>query len=160
LSLYASAGLLLILVTSLFYAVSFTGPIPGIRDPSASPNYQPPLPHSFCAILSELYRPIKVPVTATSYTDQLGKEFGSGGRNYWNTSLAKDLLVVDIDTRSPAGRDGVFDTTTKMDWERVKPSGAGLLTLAHLNHYIYCELFSVSFYHVLSFLSGPVPPPC
>ncbi|KAK3306353.1 uncharacterized protein B0T15DRAFT_527022 [Chaetomium strumarium] len=147
---YASAGLILILVTSLFYAASLTKPIRRIRNPSAAfPNDQLPLPHNFGDIVSELYKPIKLPVTATSYMDQRGKEFGNGGRNYWNTSLEHAILIVDIDTRSPDRQNGVFNGASKMDWEKVQPSGAGLLTLAHLNHYIYSQIhgYDYKFFH-------------
>lgn len=52
--------------------------------------------------------------------------------------MGKYMLVVDIDTRNPSGENGIFNPH-KLDWETVQASGSGLLTLSHVNHYIYCE---------------------
>ncbi|KAL2264232.1 hypothetical protein VTK26DRAFT_64 [Humicola hyalothermophila] len=90
-------------------------------------------------LIYELYRPIKLPVSATNYTDQRGKTFDTGGRDYWQTPLGKDLLILELDTRFPAGKDEIFNPEI-MNWEAVKASGSSLLTISYLNHYIYSQI--------------------
>ncbi len=111
---------------------SFSVPFQAIEDSEASPTY------NFGNVVYELYRPIKLPVTAESYTDQRGNRLDNGGRSYWKTPMGKNILIVDIDTRLPGGENEVFNDT-KMDWGGVKPWGSGLLTVSHVNHFFYCE---------------------
>ncbi|KAH8912504.1 hypothetical protein BR93DRAFT_81816 [Coniochaeta sp. PMI_546] len=99
-------------------------------------------------ILFELYKPIKLPVTAESYTDQLGSKFDNGHRNYWKEPMGKEILIVDIDTRNPDGKNGIFNAN-KIHWEAVEASGSGLLTVSHLNHFIYSQIhgYDYKFFH-------------
>jgi hypothetical protein len=106
--------------------------------PRISGKDRPPLPHNLGDLLFELYKPIKLPADATSYTDRDGKEFGTEGHDYWKTPMGSDILIVDIDTRIPDGKNGIF-SASKMNWNTLETSGAGLLTISHLNHYLYCE---------------------
>ncbi|KAK4107464.1 hypothetical protein N656DRAFT_720002 [Canariomyces notabilis] len=89
--------------------------------------------------ISALYEPIKLPVTARTYTDQRGKKFDVGGAEYWNQPLRKEVLIVDMDTRDPGGENGI-SSTGKIDWESVKAEGPGLLTVAHVNHFLYSQI--------------------
>lgn len=97
-----------------------------------------PTTSRFADLVSELYEPIKLPVTAESFVDQRGNRLDNGGRKYWKKPLGKDILIVDIDTRLPSGTNDVFNGT-KMDWEAVQASGSGLLTVSHVNHFFYCK---------------------
>ncbi|KAL2131180.1 hypothetical protein VTI74DRAFT_5446 [Chaetomium olivicolor] len=98
-----------------------------------------PHAHDFGNTIFALYEPIKLPVAAKSYTDQWGNKFDNGGRDYWERAMGSEILVVDIDTRNPNGKNEIFNSD-KMNWEAVKASGSGLLTLSHFNHFIYSRI--------------------
>jgi hypothetical protein len=125
---------------SLVYTLhvgSLTAPIQAIKK-AASPSGR----HGFSDIIYTLYEPIKLPVTAQNFTDQRGHTFDNGGRDYWRKPMGKDLLIVEIDTRNPNGENEIFNAK-KLDWEAVRASGSGLLTVSHVNHFIYCECTAV-----------------
>ena len=107
---------------------SFERPHDGTSRPSSLTT------DDFGDLISELYKHIKLPITAESFIDQRGNRFDNGGRNSWNTPIGKEILIVDIDTRIP------LETSRKMDWETVQASGSGLLTVSHINHFLYCKL--------------------
>ncbi|KAK4183009.1 hypothetical protein QBC35DRAFT_508937 [Podospora australis] len=160
--------LLLIFVISAFHTGSVTAPLTapieaikngyhGIGE-STDTGRRPAgfggpesLSYGFSDMLYELYKPIKVPVTAKSYKDQRGKEFDVGGREIWKEPLGKDVLVIDLDTRKPDGKNEVFNKD-KMDWETVKASGSGLLGVSHVNHFIYSQIhgYDYKFFHAKS----------
>lgn len=150
--------LLLVFIVSAFNAGVFTAPFQAIKDGASSVTYKPeqaidqqPL-YGFGDLMSELYKPIKLPVTAKDYTDQRGKKFGNGGRQYWNEPMGTDILIIDIDTRKPNRKNQVFNAR-KMDWETVQASGSSLLTVAHMNHFTYCESKTRALFHLTA------PPP-
>ncbi|KAL2020107.1 hypothetical protein VTK56DRAFT_8911 [Thermocarpiscus australiensis] len=62
--------------------------------------------------------------------------------------MGSDILIVDIDTRIPDGKNGIFNAM-KMNWDAVEDSGAGLLTISHLNHYLYSQIhgYDYQFFH-------------
>ncbi|GAB1312579.1 Nucleotide-diphospho-sugar transferase domain-containing protein [Madurella fahalii] len=142
--------LVLIFIVSAFRAGSITAPIQAIKGGASSTHEKerPPLPHGFSDLIFELYKPIKLPVTAKSYTDQRGNKFDNGGREFWTTSMGRDILVVDIDTRNPNGKNELFNPD-KIDWETVRASGSGLLTVSHINHFIYSQIhgYDYKFFH-------------
>lgn len=91
---------------------------------------------SFADTISALYRPIKLPLNAKCY---LGlKESYKVGNRHWTHPLRNELLVIDIDTRYPNAENGIFDSQ-KASWEAVEAQGSNLLTVSHVNHFIYCE---------------------
>jgi hypothetical protein len=116
-------------------------PIDAIRDgaASAAQKKRPSAPApSLGHLVSELYKPIRLPVTATNYTDQQGKTYDNGGRSHWNKPMGHGIVIVDIDTRIPKGKNDVF-SPDKMDWTSVQALGTGLTTVAHVNHFLYCK---------------------
>jgi hypothetical protein len=140
--------LLLTFISLAFRGGSLSAPFDAIKggaqsqqpSPQTPPTSSlPPTHGGFGDLISELYKPIKVSVTADSYVDQRGNKFDTGGRQHWKAPLGKDIVVVDIDTRIPLGENDVFNTTKTMDWEKVHASGPGLLTVSHVNHFLYCE---------------------
>ncbi|KAL2135709.1 hypothetical protein VTI74DRAFT_7226 [Chaetomium olivicolor] len=129
------ACLALVFFVSAFQGGSFSAPLQTIKDGASSLYHK----DRFGELLYELYRPIKLPVTARSYTDQRGNVFDTGGRDYWKKPMGRDILVVDIDTRNPNGTNGIFNAAP-MDWETVQAAGSGLLTISHVNHFIYSQI--------------------
>ncbi len=141
-------------VTKLIYAIKNDEPLATEDEPStiteegssaiedeepwANYNNSPAPAYGLGDILFDLYKPIKLPVTAKSYTDQLNSRFDTGQRNYWKEPLGKEIIVVDIDTRNPDGKNEIFNAK-KIYWEGVEASGSGLLTVSYVNHFIYCE---------------------
>ncbi|KAK4235611.1 hypothetical protein C8A03DRAFT_36534 [Achaetomium macrosporum] len=131
---------------SLVYTLrigSLAAPIQAIKN-AASPGSR----HGFSDIIYALYEPIKLPVTAQSYTDQRRTTFDNGGRDYWKKPMGKDLLIVEIDTRNPNGENEIF-SARKLNWEAVTASGSGLLTVSHINHFIYSQIhgYDYKFFH-------------
>ncbi|KAK4148458.1 hypothetical protein C8A00DRAFT_38973 [Chaetomidium leptoderma] len=148
--------LVLIFVVSVFNAGSITAPFQAIKDgascvsqrPEDQKDHRPSLAYGFGDLMPELFKPIKLPVTAKDFIDQRGNKFVNGGRDYWKEPMGKDILVVDIDTRNPNGENGVFNAK-KMDWEKVEAAGSSLLTVAHINHFIYSQIhgYDYKFFH-------------
>lgn len=113
-------------------------PIEAMRDGASSTSYKrprPPVTGGFGPAISELYEPIKLPVTAESYTDQRGYKWDNGGRNYWQAGWGNDVLIVDIDTRFPDATNDIFGGH-KVDWEAVRAKDGSLLMVAHTNNFI------------------------
>lgn len=138
---FLPALLVLIFVISALQAGSPAAPIQAFKDGASSIYHQKPRPaleYGFGDVISALYEPIKLPVTAESYTDQLGHKYDNGGRGYWKERLGKDVLILDIDTRIPNAKNDIFNDH-KMDWEAVRAVDSGLLTVGHINHFVYCK---------------------
>jgi len=87
-------------------------------------------------LISEIFKPAKLPVTVKSIADVQGNRLDNGGRNSWNAPMGKDILIVDIETGILPEEKGLFNIKT-MDWDAVE--GSGMLTVPHFNHYAYCE---------------------
>jgi hypothetical protein len=133
--------LVLIFVISALQAGSPAAPFLALKDGASSIYHKtprPPLEHGFSNVISVLYEPIKLPVTAESYTDQRGHKWDNGGRHYWKERLGNDVLIVDMDTRIPNEKNDIFNDH-KMDWEAVRAVDSGLLTVGHINHFVYGE---------------------
>ncbi|KAL2017093.1 hypothetical protein VTK56DRAFT_2616 [Thermocarpiscus australiensis] len=126
------------LVIFAFRTRSLAAPIQAITHDASSGSHKDRR-YGFGDSISALYEPIKLPVTAKSYTDQRGNKFDNGGRDYWEKPMGNDILVVDVDTRNPNGENEIFNAQ-KMNWETVEASGSGLLTVSHINHFIYAQI--------------------
>ncbi|OCK73183.1 hypothetical protein K432DRAFT_13642 [Lepidopterella palustris CBS 459.81] len=90
------------------------------------------------------YDALRLPVFAPSYTDSNGTIYELECDPLWTTSLGKDIIIVDIDTRVPTGFNQVFNNRT-MDWERLGDGkymdvDVGLTSEAVLNHYFYAQI--------------------
>lgn len=147
-----------LIVFNLIIFASHTGSVTSVIHESGLPaveDDEPPANHSnhtapaygLGPMLFELYKPIKLPVNAKSYSDQRGNIFDSR-HNYWTESMGKEILVVDIDTRNPDGENEIFNAN-KISWEAVQASGSGLVTVSHVNHYIYSQIhgYDYRFFH-------------
>jgi hypothetical protein len=54
--------------------------------------------------------------------------------------LGKRLLIVDIDTRAPTGANQILNPDKKIDWDALELSGAGYVSHAISNHYMYAMI--------------------
>ncbi|KAJ4294909.1 hypothetical protein N0V88_005148 [Collariella sp. IMI 366227] len=130
---------LLALVFFIFVLRSGSVDVSGIRVFGNGASHVSYNRDSFSGLLYELYKPIKLPVTAKHYTDQRGFVFGTSGRVHWTTPLGKDILVVDIDTRKPDGENEIF-SEKQMHWDSAEAKGPGLLSISHINHFLYAQI--------------------
>jgi hypothetical protein len=85
------------------------------------------------AIISALFEPIKLPITAASWTDFDGLEFSIPKNPVWTTSLGKRLCIIDIDTR-PLNASNQILNTGYFDWAHYGTTSAGMM-----GHYLYGE---------------------
>lgn len=142
LSVFLVSLVILLLLHCAVHAGSLRVPIQNVGDGAAS-AYQEKRPSSpapsLGKLVSELYKPIKLPTTATNYTDPQGKTYDNGGQTHWKKPMGHDIVIVDIDTRIPKGENGVFNPD-RMDWTAVQSWGPGLLSVAHMNHFLYGKL--------------------
>jgi len=74
-----------------------------------------------------------------SYADASGKIFELQQEIYWKQLLESKILIVDIDTREPKGKNEILNSE-KMNWEALETSGGQLVSGAVLGHYLYGTL--------------------
>jgi hypothetical protein len=91
------------------------------------------IPNTFHSFFDSL----RHPVTADSYTDVQGNIFEARGDGpWWTESLGSQVLIVDIDTRRPDGKNELWNDG-RLDWEHIENGGNGILSASQLNHYLY-----------------------
>lgn len=104
------------------------------------------IPNAF----ENFFAALRHPVTAESYTDVQGNIFEARGDGpWWTEPLGNQVLIVDIDTRVPDGKNELWNTG-RLDWEHIENGGNGVLTASQLNHYLYGEhnpLQTLVYYH-------------
>ncbi|KAF2826763.1 hypothetical protein CC86DRAFT_20392 [Ophiobolus disseminans] len=89
--------------------------------------------------ITTVFKTIKVYPTQEYYRDPKGKAWTAAPSNSstWTEPLGKKVLIVDIDTRVPTGDNQILQPDAKIDWERLESGGAGLVSHAITNHYLY-----------------------
>lgn len=98
-------------------------------------SVKPSIPQAFY----NFFELLRHPVTATSYTDVQGNIFETRGDGpWWTSSLGSQVLIVDIDTRLPDGKNELWNDG-RLDWEHLSN---GVLSSSQLNHYLYGEIES------------------
>lgn len=90
---------------------------------------------SLTDVLQALYAPLKHPINVPFYTDASGIRFDAPLNPIWKTSLDKDILIVDIDTRDPY-KDGILGSSPVV-WEDLGDDQ--IVSQGILNHYVYGE---------------------
>jgi len=100
--------------------------------PFATENLPVAWPRGPVSLLSEIYAPIKVPITQASVTGLDMKEYVVINTT-WTTPLKKEVLILDVDTRS-LDSETQFLHNESVPWDMLDNQGAGLL-----NHYMYCK---------------------
>lgn len=110
---------------------------------SSDNDYEPPPhyePSHFGKSVRRLYAPIRHPVTAKTYMDPAGIEHHLAGEVHWKESLGKKVLIVDMDTRVPNGKNEVWNTET-MNYEALDATkGSQMVSTALLNHFMYSQI--------------------
>jgi len=94
-----------------------------------------------------LYEAIRHPITTETYVDAYGVEFNNSENAIWTKSLGSDILIVDMDTRVPNGEGQIFDgakDAPKMNWEALDAKDTNLVSMATMNHYLYCKMLALS----------------
>ncbi|KAF2714947.1 hypothetical protein K504DRAFT_421242 [Pleomassaria siparia CBS 279.74] len=153
-------ALLLLFAFSALRAGSVSAPIKSLKDTAQSAGHsinenlctdeRPDFAQkTFANTVAALYKPIKLPVTAKTYTDQQGNRFDNGGNNWWQASLGSDILIVDIDTRNPNGTREMFNSQQKVNWYELQPHGGGMLSSSFVNHFLYAQIhgYDYKFYN-------------
>lgn len=106
--------------------------------PRPASHVKPSLPQTFY----NLFETLRHPITSPSYTDRLGDIFETRGDGpWWTQPLGKDLLIVDIDTRLPDGKNELWNNG-RLDWEHMENDGNGVLTASQMSHYLYGKILS------------------
>ncbi|KAH8721529.1 hypothetical protein GQ44DRAFT_623042 [Phaeosphaeriaceae sp. PMI808] len=135
--------MILFLVPQLFFGPERT--VQGVKDTThriIKATKQQPL--SAAASIQALWAPIKLPITAMTYTDSDGKKFNVTSSPSWMKPMGKDILIMDIDTRQPTGYNQILNKT-KMNWEKLgdgtfMDDNIGLTSEAIFNHYLYSQI--------------------
>ncbi|PVH92451.1 hypothetical protein DM02DRAFT_699918, partial [Periconia macrospinosa] len=94
---------------------------------------------SFRKTISTLYSPIKHNLSTQHYVDAYGNDFALDGIE-WDKPLGRDVLILDMDTRSPDGENEVFGPK-KLNWETATgQEGDGMLSASFMNHFLYAQI--------------------
>lgn len=80
-----------------------------------------------------LFEPLKLPITAPSWTASDGVKFEIPQDPVWTKPLGKRLCIIDIDTRPLNGTNDILNTGD-FDWPQYHPTSAGMM-----GHYLYSE---------------------
>ena len=85
-----------------------------------------------------LFEEITSPIASDVYIDATGKEYEvREDAPWWKEPLGKEVLIVDIDTRVPNGKNELW-SEGRMNWETLKKEGSGGMVSASLmNHFLY-----------------------
>ncbi|KAF2847070.1 hypothetical protein T440DRAFT_510499 [Plenodomus tracheiphilus IPT5] len=109
-------------------------------------------PSNIPSSLYKLLDAIKLPITAPNYTDVLGKTFDIHKEGpWWTTSLKKDILIVDIDTRVPDQSNELW-SEGPMDWIGVAAYNLGverdgsMLSVSQMNHFLYAQIHGYDYH--------------
>ncbi|KAL6705035.1 hypothetical protein ACN47E_007438 [Coniothyrium glycines] len=89
-----------------------------------------------------LFKTIKIDPKQHYYRDSKGKYYTGayGNESTWQQPMGGKVLIVDIDTRVPNGENQILDFEKKMDWDSLPSGGAGLVSHAIINHYLYAMI--------------------
>ncbi|KAF2636677.1 hypothetical protein P280DRAFT_147453 [Massarina eburnea CBS 473.64] len=99
---------------------------------SASRGFQP--------AVSSLFETIKHSLTAPDYTDAYGETFKLEHDTVWREPLGSNVLIIDMDTRSPDGKNEVLGPN-KLNWETATgKEGGGMLSASFMNHFLYAQI--------------------
>ena len=86
-----------------------------------------------------LFDTIRIDPTYPGYHDSTGKYFEGGSKPTWTEPLKSKILIVDIDTRIPTGKNEILNPD-KLDWQSLDMSGGQLVSNAVMNHYLYAQI--------------------
>jgi hypothetical protein len=114
----------------------------GVRSSVALPPTPKPQ-----ASLQSLFSAVVQPIN-TSYTDPNGTTYDLPSTLHWTNPLANRILIVDIDTRIPNGKNELFGEEP-MNWATHNTTGAGLVSNAIMDHYLYSQIhgYDYKYYH-------------
>jgi hypothetical protein len=113
---------------------------PNNKRRSTSPSLRETLLALFSGIKQDIVAPDYVAPDGTRYSARKATwKKPLGGDATWKEPLGKKVLIVDIDTRKPTGRNQILNPK-KLDWHNLEPKGGGLVTNAITNHYLYAMI--------------------
>jgi hypothetical protein len=89
-----------------------------------------------------LYEAIRHPISDSTYTDAYDKVFEVHPEApWWKEPLRDQVLILDIDTRSPNGKNELWNDE-RLNWEAMESEGdGGMVSASFMNHFIYCKLY-------------------
>lgn len=87
-----------------------------------------------------LYESIRTNVSAEVYTDTSGTEYKINEHGpWWKKPLRNEILIVDIDTRVPDGKNELWNNG-RMDWKNMDGGkDGGMVSASFMNHFLYCK---------------------
>lgn len=81
--------------------------------------------------IRDLYQPVLHPITAPSFTDEVGRTYHVAREPVYTSTFGKRLLILDIDSR-PMNEDGQVMSLNDIKWPGLQPMAAGFMS-----HYLY-----------------------
>ena len=90
-------------------------------------------PTNLAPLISLLFDPLKLSITAPRWTDSDGVVFELPNRIVWRKPLGKRLCIIDIDTR-PLNDTNEILNDGPLDWGKYGLTSAGMM-----GHYLYGE---------------------
>jgi hypothetical protein len=126
-----------------------TGGAPHGHSPQLSLSGSEPDKISIPNKFYDFFETLRHPITAESYTDVQGNIFEARGDGpWWTEPLGNQVLIADIDTRRPDGKNELWNDG-RLDWEHMKTDGNGVLSASQMSHYLYG---TPTYSHTLSFI--------
>ncbi|KAL1592196.1 hypothetical protein SLS59_009852 [Nothophoma quercina] len=88
-----------------------------------------------------LYESIRTNVSAEVYTDTSGTEYKINEHGpWWKKPLRNEILIVDIDTRVPDGKNELWNNG-RMDWKNMDGGkDGGMVSASFMNHFLYSQI--------------------
>ncbi|KAF2662518.1 hypothetical protein K491DRAFT_585319, partial [Lophiostoma macrostomum CBS 122681] len=85
--------------------------------------------------IDALYNSIRHRLDTEEYIDEAGYVFNQSGHRYWQVPLKKDVLILDIDTRKPNGKNELWNKQ-KLNWESLE----SMMSASFMNHFLYSRI--------------------
>ncbi|EOA83305.1 uncharacterized protein SETTUDRAFT_94644, partial [Exserohilum turcica Et28A] len=89
--------------------------------------------------ITSLFQSLKLDPAASAYIDPSGTHHEGSKNPVWKEPLGKKVLIVDIDTRKPTGKNELLNPG-RIDWEHIGGEGGGMVSNSILNHYMYAMI--------------------
>lgn len=86
-----------------------------------------------------LFDSIRIDPTQPRYRDSTGRYFKGGSKITWTEPLKSKILIVDIDTRVPTGKNEILNPDI-LDWQSLGTTGGQLVSNAVMSHYLYAQI--------------------
>ncbi|KAJ4373079.1 hypothetical protein N0V83_003370 [Neocucurbitaria cava] len=88
-----------------------------------------------------LFDSIRYPASEPTYTDAFGKVFDvKEDAPWWKEPLRNEILILDIDTRIPQGRNELWNDG-RLNWATMNAKeDMGMISASFMNHFLYAQI--------------------